>query len=99
MRLRPPYARRVTTSIAAKGRRAVGACGVRYGRMSIRYAIYGAALLEATLAAQAHHSIAAVYDSTRERRIEGVVAEFKFVNPHPFVVVSVEAGGAEEQWR
>ncbi len=65
----------------------------------MRYGIYGAALLTATLAAQAHHSIAAVYDGTREQRIEGVVAEFKFVNPHPFVVVTVEAGGAEESWR
>jgi hypothetical protein len=65
----------------------------------MRYGIYGAALLTATLAAQAHHSIAAVYDGTREHRIEGVVAEFKFVNPHPFVVVTVEAGGAEESWR
>lgn len=65
----------------------------------MRYGIYGAALLTATLAAQAHHSIAAVYDSTREQRIEGVVAEFKFVNPHPFVVVTVEVGGAETSWR
>jgi hypothetical protein len=65
----------------------------------MRYGIYGAALLAATLAAQAHHSIAAVYDSTREQRIEGVVAEFKFVNPHPFVIVTVAAGGAEESWR
>ena len=67
--------------------------------MSTRYAIAGAALGLASLAAHAHHSIAAVYDGTREHRIEGVVAEFKFVNPHPFIVVTVEAGGAEESWR
>jgi hypothetical protein len=49
--------------------------------------------------AQAHHSIAAVYDASRQQRLEGVVSEFQFVNPHPFVIVSVEAGGAAESWR
>ena len=53
----------------------------------------------ASLAADAHHSIAAVYDGTRQQRVEGVVAEFQFVNPHPFVIVTVEANGAEESWR
>ena len=48
----------------------------------------------ASLAAEAHHSIAAVYDSTRQQRLEGVVAEFQFVNPHPFVIVTVDAEGA-----
>jgi hypothetical protein len=67
--------------------------------MTTRHAIVAAALALPSLAAQAHHSIAAVYDGTREQRIEGVVAEFKFVNPHPFVIVTVEAGDAEEQWR
>jgi hypothetical protein len=38
-----------------------------------------------------------VYDSTRQQRVEGVVAEFQFVNPHPFVIVTVDADG--EPWR
>ena len=67
--------------------------------MSVRYGIFGAALLTATLAAQAHHSIAAVYDSAREQRLEAVVAEFQFVNPHPFLIVTVQADGAETSWR
>jgi hypothetical protein len=67
--------------------------------MSTRQAIVGAALGLASFAAQGHHSIAAVYDSSRQQRIEGVVAEFLFVNPHPFVVVTVAAGEAEESWR
>ena len=67
--------------------------------MSTRYGIFGATLVLASVAAQAHHSIAAVYDGTRQQRVEGIVAEFQFVNPHPFVVVAVEAGGAEEIWR
>jgi len=45
-----------------------------------------------SVAGEAHHSIAAVYDSARQERIEGVVAEFQFVNPHPFLIVTVEAG-------
>jgi hypothetical protein len=53
--------------------------------------------LAASLAAEAHHSISAVYDGMRQQRVEGVVAEFQFVNPHPFVIVTVDADG--ESWR
>ena len=49
--------------------------------------------------AEAHHSIGGVYDTGRRHSIEGVVAEFQFVNPHPFVIVTVESGGASERWR
>jgi hypothetical protein len=52
-----------------------------------------------TFAAHAHHSIAAVYDSSRQLELEAVVAEFQFVNPHPFVIVTVEADGAQQSWR
>ena len=45
--------------------------------------------------AAAHHSISAVYDGTRQQRVEGIVAEFQFVNPHPFVIVTVD----NEPWR
>jgi hypothetical protein len=51
----------------------------------------------ASPAAEAHHSISAVYDGSRQQRLEAVVAEFRFVNPHPFVIVTVDPGG--EQWR
>ena len=67
--------------------------------MSTRHGIFGAALALASVPAQAHHSIAAVYDSARQQRLEAVVAEFQFVNPHPFVIVTVQADGAEESWR
>ena len=53
----------------------------------------------ATRTAAGHHSIAAVYDGSRQQRLEGVVAEFQFINPHPFVIVAVDASGAQEQWR
>ena len=48
----------------------------------------------------AHHSISAVYDSSKPVTIEGVVREFHFVNPHPWVVVMVTGtGDATEPWR
>jgi Family of unknown function (DUF6152) len=64
-----------------------------------RISIVGGALALASFSAGAHHSISAVYDGARQQRIEGVVAEFQFVNPHPFVIVKVGEQGAEESWR
>jgi hypothetical protein len=61
--------------------------------------IAGGALVLASSSAGSHHSIGAIYDGTRQQRVEGVVAEFQFVNPHPFVIVNVETGGAEVTWR
>lgn len=62
--------------------------------------LLSAAVALASSAAVAHHSISAVYDGARQQRIEGVVAEFQFVNPHPFVVVTVTPrDGAAEKWR
>ena len=42
-----------------------------------------------------HHSIAGVYDNTRQVTIDAVVAEFHFVNPHPFVLVDAKT----ERWK
>ena len=50
--------------------------------------------------ADAHHSIAGVYDNSQQARIEGLVAEFHFVNPHPYVVVDVlDSSGLPQPWR
>ena len=51
--------------------------------------------LSLILAFAMHHSIAGVYDSNRQVTIEGVVAEFHFVNPHPFVLVDADG----ERWK
>ena len=52
------------------------------------------------VAAYAHHSIAGVYDSGRKVTVEGVVAQFQFINPHPFIIMDVKKGAADtEQWR
>ncbi len=48
----------------------------------------------------AHHSIWAVYDTSRQVTVEGVVSEFRFVNPHPFLMIDVKDGsGKVQQWR
>lgn len=51
-------------------------------------------------AAIAHHSFGSIYDSGRTVALEGVVKEFQFVHPHPFLVVNVEGKeGAVQSWR
>ena len=56
-----------------------------------------ASVTAAGAAAQAHHSIAGVYDSGREATVDGVVTQFQFVSPHPFV--DVRDGRTNQQWR
>ena len=47
----------------------------------------------------AHHSLSD-YESSRRTTLDGVVSQFQFVNPHPFLVVDVrDASGAVQQWR
>ncbi len=57
----------------------------------------------ATLApgiADAHHSISGVYFTRREATIEGVINEFHFVRPHPYMFLTVSAEPGEPQrWR
>ncbi|NOT26082.1 MAG: hypothetical protein HOP16_08260 [Acidobacteria bacterium] len=36
-------------------------------------------------APRAHHSIAGAYDSSRQASVDGVIAQFRFVSPHPFI--------------
>jgi hypothetical protein len=62
-------------------------------------------LLVAALAASgsavcsAHHSISAVYDDKQRVSFEAVITEFRFVSPHPYLVVSVsDAGGSPVTW-
>lgn len=49
--------------------------------------------------AQAHHSLSA-YDQARNVRADGVVEEYHFLNPHPYLVIGVTApSGVRESWR
>jgi hypothetical protein len=47
----------------------------------------------------AHHSISAIYDSSKPASVEGAVREFQFINPHPFLVIEVSEGGKTLEWR
>lgn len=48
----------------------------------------------------AHHSISAVYDGSSRVAVDGVVVEFRFVNPHPFLLVDVtDRSGQVARWR
>jgi hypothetical protein len=52
------------------------------------------------LATYAHHSIAGAYDSSQQVTIEGIVTQFQFINPHPFLTMDVKhASGTVQQWR
>lgn len=49
--------------------------------------------------AGAHHSLSD-YDSSRQATLDGTIAQFQFINPHPFVVLDVkDRSGAVQQWR
>jgi hypothetical protein len=65
-------------------RRWIGACAIVVSTFSLAYA---------------HHSITGVYDTRREVAVEGVVTQFQFVSPHPFVIAEVVRNGVAEPWR
>jgi hypothetical protein len=63
---------------------------------------FGGVALVALLsgAAAAHHSIAGVYDTNSSVTVEGAVASFHFVNPHPYLDIHVPAADGQTQaWR
>ena len=48
----------------------------------------------------AHHSLYGVYADSRETELQGTVTEFRFVNPHPVLVIEVRGDdGASESWQ
>ena len=62
--------------------------------------IVAAGLALSSAAADAHHSLYGVYDTSQRVTLDGVVAQFHFVNPHPFLLVDVrDAAGRTRQWR
>ena len=52
------------------------------------------ALVLVTLPAAAHHS-SAMYDQQQEIRLEGVVRQFEWVDPHVYIRVETEDEGDE----
>ena len=67
--------------------------------MRVRLLLAFAALSALTVTADAHHSIAGMYDQSRRVTLDGVIAQYQFVNPHPFVVVDVTTNGTTQTWK
>jgi hypothetical protein len=63
-----------------------------------RIAACAALLVAGSAAAIAHHS-PAVFDLGRQITLEGVVAEFRWTNPHSWIELTVtDAGGGTTAW-
>jgi Family of unknown function (DUF6152) len=56
-----------------------------------------AALLVASVAS-AHHSIGGEFDNSQQVTVEGVVKEYKLINPHTYIVVAVAGERGSEDW-
>jgi uncharacterized protein DUF6152 len=65
----------------------------------VRLFIAFAALGVFTVTADAHHSIAGMYDQGRRVTLDGVIAQYQFVNPHPFIMVDVTMNGMTQSWK
>ena len=68
----------------------------RIGRKLAQVAV----ALACASAAEAHHSIAGMYDESHPVTLDGSVVEFHFVNPHPFVLLQVkDTSGRDQTWK
>jgi hypothetical protein len=45
-----------------------------------------------------HHSTNAMYDEARTVEVTGTVVAWRFVNPHPSLIVEVTTDGKTEKW-
>lgn len=62
------------------------------------YSVVLSLLLLGSLPASAHHSLTA-YDRNQSKSVEGVVKEFRFVNPHARLILMVQAAdGSMKAW-
>jgi hypothetical protein len=56
-------------------------------------------LLTSSVALQAHHSLAGVYDMKQESELSGSVEKIQFVNPHGSLTLAVKAAdGSTKEW-
>jgi WD40 repeat protein len=59
----------------------------------------GGLMLSAATPVLAHHSFAAEFDANQPVKLEGTVKEFRWVNPHSWLIVNVpKADGTVETW-
>jgi hypothetical protein len=58
-----------------------------------------AATLALSVAAYAHHSYAATYDTAKEIKLAGKLMQFAFKNPHSYVTIQApDAKGKMQRW-
>jgi|SRR5215471_4500560 len=57
-----------------------------------------ALVLAVAAAAQAHHNLEQFYDVTRDVKVEGVVLQFLYRNPHSFVHIETSNGKIALEW-
>ena len=70
--------------------------GARIGRGLAQVAL----ALACAATADAHHSIAGMYDESHPVTVDGSVTEYHFVNPHPFVLLQVkDSSGRDQIWK
>ena len=62
--------------------------------------LFAVAMAVSSVTALGHHSISGVYDSSRQATLEGDVAQFELINPHPFLWINVtDRTGGTKRWR
>jgi uncharacterized protein DUF6152 len=67
-------------------------------RAWVALAVTGA--LAGALPAHAHHSFSAIYDESRDVAVDGTIREFRFVHPHPVLVIdAIDAQGVKHSWQ
>ncbi len=59
---------------------------------------FGIGFYACCVVAWAHHSIGADFDRDTYIKIEAVIQDFRFVNPHPFATAKVSEGGQQQEW-
>ena len=70
----------------------------RWARTAILVLSLGGFLTLTAFPVRAHHSVIGMYDPEMQVTLTGVVAEFHFVRPHPYLVLDVDPG-EEGAWR
>jgi hypothetical protein len=67
--------------------------------MTRNYLLALAVAVLAVRSVSAHHAFSSVYDDKRTVTIDGVVTEFRFVNPHSMMTIEVrDESGAVTRW-
>jgi hypothetical protein len=67
--------------------------------MMRRILVCAVAIMLLAVAAYAHHSYAATYDTSKEVKVNGKLVQFVFRNPHSYVTISAkDEKGVVQRW-